>query len=86
MIVSLLALVGCQNEELVKDNSTDNGNGKKVTLTATIAGATNSRVALNEVNEYDEEYGKEVPTIQVNWEESGEKFKVYGVNANGNLK
>ena len=85
MIVSLLALVGCQNEELVKDNSTDNGNGKKVTLTATIAGATNSRVALNEVNEYDEEYGKEVPTIQVNWEESGEKFKVYGVNANGNL-
>ena len=85
MIVSLLALVGCQNEELVKDNSTDNGNGKKVTLTATIAGATNSRVALNEVNEYDEEYRKEVPTIQVNWEESGEKFKVYGVNANGNL-
>ena len=84
MIASLLALVGCQNEELVNE-TTDTGNGKKVTLTATIAGATNSRVALNEVNEYDEEYRKEVPTIQVNWEESGEKFKVYGVTESGLL-
>ena len=78
MIVSLLALVGCQNEELVKDNSTDNGNGKKVTLTATIAGTADSRVVLSEETEYDEELKQDVPVIKVEWKESGETFKVHG--------
>ena len=84
MIVSLLALVGCQNEELVNE-TTDNGNGKKVTLTATIAGSTDSRVVLKDKNEN----GKPLtdsdgnPYVKVNWEESDEKFKVYGVNEYG---
>ena len=82
MIVCLLAFVGCQNEELVNE-TTDTGNGKKVTLTATIAGTTDSRVALNEVNEYDEEYAKNVPTIMVNWKVSDEKFTVYNADYSG---
>ena len=72
MIASLLAFVGCQNEELVKE-STDNNNGKKVTLTATIAGAADSRVALTEVK--DDENPR---IINVVWKESGETFMVHG--------
>jgi len=82
MIASLLAFVGCRNEELVNE-TTDTGNGKKVTLTATIAGTTDSRVALNEVNEYDEKYGKDVPTIKVNWKVSDEIFTVYNADYSG---
>ena len=72
MIASLLAFVGCQNEELVNDNSTDNSNGKKVTLTANIAGSTDSRVALNPGTDSNSN-----PIVNVEWEESGEQFTVY---------
>ena len=48
IIASLLVFAGCQNEELVKE-STDNS-GKKVTLTAHIAGSADSRVTLDDVN------------------------------------
>ena len=71
MIASLLAFVGCQNEELVNENSTNNG-GEKVILTANIQGATDSRVALTP----DTVNGK--PIVKVAWNESGETFEVYG--------
>lgn len=71
MIASLLAFVGCQNEELVNENNTDNS-GKKVILTANIQGAADSRVALTP----DTENG--APIVKVAWNESGETFEVYG--------
>ena len=79
MIACLLAFVGCQNEELVNE-TTDTGNGKKVTLTATIAGATDSRVALNEISS-DGELNVGAPVINVNWRNDSnnpEIFKVHG--------
>ena len=76
MIASVLAFVGCQNEELVNDNSTDNS-GKKVILTANIQGAVDSRVALS----YNAE-NTDTP-VMVGWKDSGEKFKVYGVDEEG---
>ena len=73
MIACLLAFVGCQNEELVNEN-TNNG-GEKVILTANIQGAADSRVALT-YDENDEDY-----PVKVEWKVSGEKFKVYGYNS-----
>ncbi len=71
MIASLLAFVGCQNEELV--NETTNTGGEKVILTANIQGATDSRVVLTP--DTDDE-GK--PIVKVAWNESEETFEVYG--------
>lgn len=70
LIALLLAFVGCQNEELVNEN-TNNG-GEKVILTANIQGATDSRVVLTP----DTENGD--PIVKVAWNESGETFEVYG--------
>ena len=70
LIASLLAFVGCQNEELVNEN-TNNG-GEKVILTANIQGATDSRVVLTP----DTENGD--PIVKVAWNESEETFEVYG--------
>lgn len=70
MIACLLAFVGCQNEELVNEN-TNNG-GEKVILTANIQGATDSRVVLTPDTENSD------PIVRVAWNESGETFEVYG--------
>ena len=70
MIASLLAFLGCQNEELVKEN-TNNG-GEKVILTANIQGAADSRVVLTPATENGD------PIVKVAWNESGETFEVYG--------
>ncbi|MBQ5818727.1 MAG: hypothetical protein IIW32_02525, partial [Bacteroides sp.] len=72
MIASLLAFAGCQQEELVNDNITPDG-GEKVILTANIQGATDSRVALTPATDNEGN-----PIVKVAWNESGEKFKVYG--------
>lgn len=78
MIASLLAFVGCQNEELVSEN-TNNGNGKKITLTANIAGATDSRVALTPTTDSNDK-----PIVKVAWREydenNPETFYVAGEN------
>lgn len=71
MIACLLAFVGCQNEELVNEN-TNNG-GEKVILTANIQGATDSRVALTPATDNEGN-----PIVKVAWNESGETFEVYG--------
>ena len=75
MIACLLAFVGCQNEELVNDNNTPNG-GEKVILTANIQGAADSRVVLTPDTDNESK-----PIVKVKWNESGEKFKVYGYNS-----
>lgn len=77
MMACLLAFVGCQNEELVNDNSIDNG-GEKVILTANIQGAADSRVALTPATDANDK-----SIVKVEWEESDEKFKVYGVDEYG---
>ena len=77
IMASMLALVGCQQEELVNDNITDNG-GEKVILTANIQGSTQTRVALT-----PERDGNGNPIVKVEWNESGEKFKVYCVDGDG---
>ena len=77
MIASLLAFVGCQNEELVNEN-TNNG-GEKVILTANIQGATDSRVVLTP----DTENGD--PIVKVAWREYDENNPetFWVVSANG---
>ena len=78
MIALLLVFVGCQNEELVNDNNTDNS-GKKVTLTAHIQGSADSRVALTP------EISNGATTVMVDWRNSGEKevFQVACFSSNG---
>ncbi len=71
MIASLLALTGCQKEELVNDNNTP-GSGEKVILTANIQGSAQTRVTLTPVTENG------TTIVKVAWNESGEKFEVYG--------
>ena len=80
LIASLLAFVGCQNEELVNDNSTDHGNGKKVTLTAHIQGSADSRVALTPATDENSK-----PIVMVDWRNSDKKefFKVACVSSEG---
>ena len=78
MIASLLAFVGCQNEELVNDNNTDNS-GKKVILTANIQGAADTRVALTPDTDENEN-----PIVKVDWRTfdstNPETFAVYDYN------
>ena len=76
IMASLLALTGCQKEELVNDNNTPGG-GEKVILTANIQGAAQTRVTLTPVTENG------TTIVKVAWNESGEKFKVYGLDENG---
>ena len=71
LIASLVAFVGCQNEELVKEN-TDNS-GKKVTLMANIQGTSDSRVVLEPEKDADE-----ITNIKVAWKKKDEAFKLYG--------
>ena len=83
IIASVLAFVGCQNEELVNDNVTDNS-GKKVVLTANIQGAADSRVALTPDTDENEN-----PIVKVAWRAfdstNPETFVVYN-NSNNSPK
>ncbi len=76
IMASLLALTGCQKEELMNDNNTP-GSGEKVILTANIQGAAQTRVTLTPVTENG------TTIVKVAWNESGEKFMVYGLGENG---
>ena len=78
MIASLLAFVGCQNEELVNDNNTPNG-GEKVILTANIQGLAQTRLALTAGTDSNDK-----PIVKVAWREydenNPETFYVAGEN------
>ena len=71
IMASLLALTGCQKEELVNDNNTP-GSGEKVILTANIQGAAQTRVTLTPGTENGN------PCVKVAWNESEETFEVCG--------
>jgi hypothetical protein len=79
MIASLLAFVGCQNEELVTKGDTI---GKKVILTANIAGSADSRVVLDAGTDNGEINGN--PIVNVSWRqydsENPEEFTVYNAD------
>ena len=76
IMASLLSFVGCQ-QELVNDNITPDG-GEKVILTANIQGSKETKVSLTPATD---ENGN--PIVKAEWEESGEKFKVYGMDEEG---
>jgi surface protein len=61
----------------VNDNITPDG-GEKVILTANIQGSTDTKVSLTPAAD---ENGN--PIVKAEWEESGEKFKVYGMDEEG---
>ena len=64
--LALATMVGCQKSEAPEISK-----GKQVTVTATIAGAGDSRVALTPSND-----GEDNPIVNVAWKDSGEQFKV----------
>ena len=78
MIASLLAFVGCQNEELVNEN-TNNG-GEKVILTANIQGSAQTRLALTAGTGSNDK-----PIVKVAWREYDENNPetFWVVSANG---
>ena len=73
MMASLLVLTGCQNDELM---NVDQTGGEKVILTANIQGTAQTRVSLTAGTDENQK-----PIVKVKWNESGEKFKVYGYNS-----
>lgn len=75
MMASLLVLTGCQNDELM---NVDQTGGEKVILTANIQGAAQTRVSLTADTDENQK-----PIVKVKWNESGETFKVYGVDEYG---
>ena len=64
--LALATMVGCQKSEAPEISK-----GKQVTVTATIAGAGDSRVALTPSTD-----GEDNPIVKVAWKDSGEQFKV----------
>lgn len=64
--LALATMVGCQKSEAPEISK-----GKQVTVTATIAGAGDSRVALTPSTD-----GEGNPIVKVAWKDSGEQFKV----------
>ena len=64
--LALATMIGCQKSEAPEISK-----GKQVTVTATIAGAGDSRVALTPSID-----GEGNPIVKVAWKDSGEQFKV----------
>ena len=73
ILSSLMAFSGCQvvGIESIDDNTS--AGGKTVTITANIAGSTDTKVSLTPDTDADE-----YPIVKVEWNESGETFEVYG--------
>ena len=68
--LALATMVGCQKSE-----DPEISKGKQVTVTATIAGAGDSRVALTPSTD-----GEDNPIVNVAWKDSGESFRVCGAS------
>lgn len=68
--LALATMVGCQKSEAPEISK-----GKQVTVTATIAGAGDSRVALTPSTD-----GEDNPIVKVAWKDSGESFRVCGAS------
>ena len=73
ILSSLMAFSGCQvvGIESIDDNTS--AGGKTVTITANIAGSTDTKVSLTPDTDAERH-----PIVKVDWNESGETFEVYG--------
>ena len=73
ILYSLMAFPGCQvvGMDSIEDNPS--AGGKTVTITANIAGSTDTKVALTPDTDAEGH-----PIVKVDWKESGEKFYVFG--------
>ena len=73
ILYSLMAFPGCQvvGMDSIEDNPS--AGGKTVTITANIAGSTDTKVALTPDTDAEGH-----PIVKVDWKESGEKFYVCG--------
>ena len=73
ILYSLMAFPGCQvvGVDSIEDNPS--AGGKTVTITANIAGSTDTKVSLTPDTDAEGH-----PIVKVDWKESGEKFYVYG--------
>ena len=68
-ILVLATVVGCQKSDIA-----ENKDAQKITVTATIDSAEQTRVALT-----PDTNGEGKPIVKVAWKDSGEAFRVYGV-------
>ena len=73
ILYSLMAFPGCQVVGIDSIEDNPSAGGKTVTITANIAGSTDTKVALTPGTDNN---GK--PIIKVDWKPSGEKFYVIG--------
>ena len=71
--LALATMVGCQKSDIT-DNNGSNNETQLITVTATIDDATKTRVALTPDTD-----GEGKPIVKVAWKDSGEAFKVHGV-------
>lgn len=75
IICSLMAFVGCHNEDI----NIDNNGAQKVVVTAKIEGSDATRVDLTDSTDEDGN-----PCVKVNWKTSGESFWVRGDGSDAN--
>ena len=68
-----MAFPGCQVDFVESIDDTPSAGGKTVTITANIAGSTNTKVSLTPDTDAEGH-----PIVKVDWNESGETFEVYG--------
>ena len=71
--LALATMVGCQKSDIT-DNNGSNNETQLITVTATIDDATKTRVVLTPGTD-----GEGKPIVKVAWKDSGEAFKVHGV-------
>ena len=73
ILSSLMAFSGCQVDFVGSIDDTPSAGGETVTITANIAGSTDTKVSLTPGTDAEDK-----PIVKVDWKESGEKFYVWG--------
>ena len=73
ILYSLMAFPGCQVVGIDSIEDNPSAGDKTVTITANIAGSTDTKVALTPDTDAEGH-----PIVKVDWKESGETFEVYG--------
>ena len=73
ILYSLMAFPGCQVVGIDSIEDNPSAGGKTVTITANIAGSTDTKVSLTPDTDAEGH-----PIVKVDWKESGEKFYVLG--------
>lgn len=73
ILYSLMVFPGCQVVGIDSIEDNPSAGGKTVTITANIAGSTDTKVSLTPDTDPEGH-----PIVKVDWKESGETFEVYG--------